>query len=323
MSELERAGVKRARLGRGLGSLLDVSGSTETATNYKTKVDIATTQPNEIKSEYPNKDMAISDEQRIWKIPIEKILVSPSQARTHFESAALNELAASIREQGVLQPVVVRRQGSGFELIAGERRWRATQIAGLKEIPAIIKSVDNRRAMELGLIENIQRADLNPIEEAMAYQRLAEEFKLTHQEISNRVGRERSTIANAVRLLALPPELQQLVAKGEISSGHAKVLLSIGDVELQLELAEKIIEERLSVRNLERHVERIQNKGSEETPQREPSKDATWIRAAAERLQKNYGTRVGIRYEDGKGDITLSFFGLDQFNELLARLEKR
>ncbi len=333
MSELERSGVKRARLGRGLGSLLDthapnVNDEAIRPRGDEQKTVLPTNGPafNSLAAAMPpvvGPPVAVlDDEARIWKMAIEKISPSTMQARKTFDSAELKQLADSIREQGVLQPVVVRKVGSGFELIAGERRWRAAQIAGLKEIPAIIKTATDKASLELGLIENIQRADLNAIEEAQAYQQLIEDFGLSHQEVSIRVGKDRSTVTNSTRILTLPQEIQHLIAKGELSAGHAKVLLGVPLADTQLELAKRVIQERMPVRTLEKEVTRLLKPRATKENEPKDQLNHSLVKAAAERLQKKLGTRVAISYDGEKGEIALSFFSKDQLNELLERFEK-
>lgn len=352
MSELERSGVKRARLGRGLGSLLDTHApnvddesirprteESKSTSSVATPV-ISAAQAQALSQALsqttpapapaiPNASAValptiaiVDDESRIWKMAIEKISPSSMQARKTFDSTELKQLADSIREQGVLQPVVVRKVGSSFELIAGERRWRAAQIAGLKEIPAIIRTANDKASLELGLIENIQRADLNAIEEAQAYQQLIEDYGLSHQEVSIRVGKDRSTITNATRILSLPQEIQHLIAKGELSSGHAKVLLGVSEVETQLDLAKRVIQERMAVRTLEKEVSRLMKPRPAKEVEPKDKLNHALVKAAAERLQKKLGTRVAISYDGEKGEIALSFFSKDQLNELLERFEK-
>jgi ParB family chromosome partitioning protein len=198
---------------------------------------------------------AVPNHLRIWQIPIEKIDANPNQPRRHFEKEALDELALSILEKGIIQPILVRKAGPDkFEIIAGERRWRASQLAGLHEIPSIIKDSDEREVLELALIENIQRENLNVIEEAEAYDMLIKKYDLTQQDMADKVGKDRATIANVLRLLQLQPEVRKMVSANELSLGQAKVLLGVGEPKTQIKLAKKTKDESLSVRALEKLV---------------------------------------------------------------------
>ena len=230
-----------------------------------------------------------------FQIDIGLIEPSPVQPRTRFEESALRGLADSIVENGLVQPVVVRRKGSGFELIAGERRWRAAQQAGLKKIPAVVREVPDDKLLELALIENIQREDLNAIEEANAYKSLIEATGLTQESLAQRVGRDRSYITNYLRLLRLPDDLQNLVQDGRLSTGHARTLLAATDVALQRRLARKIIEKGLSVRETERIIRRMVSGDSAATKpaSRKRSEDPN-VKAAEARLRRKLGTRVTI-----------------------------
>ena len=270
---------------------------------------------------------AVPDHARIWNIPIEKIVPGAHQPRKAFEKAHLEELAQSIREHGVLQPLLVRRRSDGkYELIAGERRWRASQLAGLLDLPAIVKNFEDRQSAEVALIENIQREDLNPIEEAQALQRLVKDFGLTQQELAARIGKERATIANSLRLLSLPTEVLEMVAQRQISSGHAKVLLSLEEAETQVELSRQIQEKKLSVRQLEALVKKAQKgklhssrlDGVEKISDDMPARLAASL---AEELQKRLGTKVQIDYSQGKGKISLHFFSDEELTRLYEKLK--
>ena len=195
---------------------------------------------------------AVPNHLRIWQVPIEKIEANPNQPRQIFATEPLQELANSIHEKGIIQPLLLRKKGEGFEIIAGERRWRAAQMAGLKEVPALVKEHEDQEVLELALIENIQRENLNPIEEAEAYDFLIKKYNLTQQGLAQKVGKDRATVANLLRLLQLQPGVRQMVSKNELSLGQAKVLLSITDGKRQQALAEKAHKETLSVRALEK-----------------------------------------------------------------------
>ena len=266
------------------------------------------------------RDQKIPEGSRIWRISIEKIHPNQFQPRQHFDKEKIEELADSIKEQGILQPIVVRKtKEQKFEIISGERRWRAAQVAGLTEVPVVIKNVEDKTSLELALIENIQRANLNPMEEAEAYQRLADEFSMTQEDIAKKVGKKRASVANTLRLLSLGPEVRQFLMEGKVSQGHAKALLSVGDPIKQRELAKRIINEKLSVRAAEAlaaqtHITKIENTQSQKVGEEISNKLAKGI---AGDLQKLLGTKVKIDYSGGKGKIQILFYSDDQFNDLV------
>lgn len=244
-------------------------------------------------------------------VPLDRIRPNRLQPRESFSDEAIAELADSIREKGLLQPLLVRRSGTGFELIAGERRYRAALRAGLDRVPVIIHDVDDRGSLEIALIENIQRENLNPLEEARAYQRLVREFGLLQQEIAQRVGKNRSTVANTLRLLNLPEEIQAKVATGEISAGHARTLLRLGSPEEQRLLAREITDNRLSVRNAEAQAR-------SRTRMRTADAD---VRAAEFALSRALGTRAKIvAAKNGAGKIEIAYYSREELNGILARL---
>jgi ParB family chromosome partitioning protein len=267
----------------------------------------------------------VPPEARIWKIAVDKLNPNEYQPRQKFNKETLAELAASIKDKGILQPIIARRHLNGIlEIISGERRWRAAQIAGLHEVPVIIKSVSDQDSLELAIIENIQREDLNPIDEAEAYQRLADEFKLTQQQIAEKVSKERATVANSMRLLALPSSVREMLSQQEITAGHAKVLLSLNDPKTQHQLAKKVLANKLSVRALEKLIQGIQ-KQPNQTVEELDSKEKTKVRlaeAAALELQRLVGTKVSIDYSAGKGKITLAFYSDEEFNNIVEKMKK-
>ena len=264
-------------------------------------------------------------EAKVWSIPIEKIVANPNQPRKTFEPQKLNELVASIRSKGVLQPITVRRVGLVFEIIAGERRWRASQLAGLHEVPAIVRSATDQDALELALIENIQRHELNPIEEARAFQELQQKFKLTHDQISEKVGKERVTITNSLRLLGLPNEVQSMVADGRLSAGHAKVLLGVSSPADVERLANEILKKKLSVRKLELEVKRLVGRAENQKSDIDVGSEAKimlqLVRDLEEDLQKRIGTKVKVNYQNHQGSIEISFYSDDQLTELAERIK--
>ncbi len=257
-------------------------------------------------------------------IPVDEIRPNPYQPRqtkADDNDPRFQELVASVKEKGILQPVVVRRRRDGYELVMGERRWRAARAAGLTAIPAIVRTADDREMLELALIENIQRNDLNPIEEALAYKDLAERFGLTHEEIARRVGKDRSTITNALRLLTLPFKVREALAQGQISPGHARALLSLNSRRTQVELCERVIQEGLSVRTLEKLCGEHKAGRTPATPR---EKDPH-LAQLEERLQEVLGTRVAITPPAGEkrpGKIVIEFFSLEDLDRI-CRLIRR
>ncbi len=257
---------------------------------------------------------------QLREIDIDRILPNAHQPRKNFDEGALNELADSIREHGVVQPVVVRALEDGFfQLIAGERRWRAAQRAGLLRVPAVIRDTTEHAALEIALIENLQREDLNPIEEAQAYERLISEFGMTQEEVARRVGKNRTTVANMLRLLRLPPEVQQWLRENRLTTGHAKALLSLSDLNAILDSARRIIQGEFSVRQAEMLVARYAK----------PAKDASGngstvvdpnVKAAIHALEQVLGTKVTVRESGGKGTIEIHFFSFEEMNRLYEGL---
>jgi ParB family chromosome partitioning protein len=251
----------------------------------------------------------------IIELALDKIIPNEFQPRKVFNDDKLQELAASIKAQGVIQPVIVHRTGSGYQLIAGERRWRASRLAGLKTIPAIVKEATKRELLEMALIENIQREDLNPLEAAEAYKRLQDEFKLTQEDLAKRVGKERSTVTNFLRLLGLPKEVKQDLSTGALSMGHAKALLSLDRVRDQLQAAAVIVKKGLSVRESEALASRLKNPPKEKkTPHHQE------LRAVEEKLRRSLGTKVSITSKAKGGRIVIEFYSPDELERILERI---
>ncbi|MEO0082391.1 MAG: ParB/RepB/Spo0J family partition protein [candidate division WOR-3 bacterium] len=249
-------------------------------------------------------------------VPVAEIRPNPYQPRQQVEEN-LEELAASIKAKGVLQPVVVRRCRDGYELVMGERRLRAAKLAGLETIPAMVRDTDEAEMLELALIENLQRTDLNPVDEALAYRKLVDEFKLTHDEVAQRVGKDRSTVTNALRLLTLPYKVRDLLAAGRISTGHARALLSLSSRRDQVELAERIVRDGLSVRQVEKLCSR--RAGLKEKPR--PEKDV-YIRELEERLQEALGTKVTVS-ESKRGGVIVVYYHSPEDLERLVNIMVR
>jgi ParB family chromosome partitioning protein len=248
---------------------------------------------------------------------IEEIKPNPFQPRKAFGDEKLQELVGSIQEKGILQPLVVRRKGSGYELIAGERRWRAAQKAGMKEVPIIIKDVPESELLELSLIENIQRENLNPIEEAEAFKRLMDQFHFTQEEISKRVGKDRTTITNAIRLLKLPPDIKQSLADGAISMGHARAFLSLDGSEKQRLALKKVLAGGLSVRQTENLVKRLRVRSYPSIQK----KNQEW-NPLVEELQRALGTKVKIIAKGKRGKIEIEFYSYEELDRIIDLLRR-
>jgi ParB family chromosome partitioning protein len=279
--------MKRNALGKGLGSLIPSAPPAAAP---------ATSPPSEL------------------KIEVSKIRPNRNQPRQSFDDAAIDELARSLRSTGVLQPVIVRPAENGqFELVAGERRWRAAQRAGIHRIPAVIRDVPDERLLELALIENVQREELNAIEEAEAYRILANDLGLTQQEIAERVGKQRTSIANAIRLLSLPPKVQQMVRGKQISMGHARALLALEDAKIMLELAERIASEGLSVREVEARAKRPASSGRPGRPAKAVDPN---VAAAEQTLQRALATKVRIIGSATSGRIEIQYRGDEDLDRL-------
>ncbi len=263
----------------------------------------------------------VSGEERISKLKISLIDPKRDQPRKHFDKEALEQLAASIREHGLLQPILVREYGDGrYQIIAGERRFRACKLAGLTEIPAIVVERDDKSAAQIALIENIQREDLNPLEEAQAYKALATEYGMTQEEISEKVGKSRSAIANAMRLLDLPEEVLALVASRELSAGHARALLGVKNRDAMILLAQKAVEEELSVREIEQLVKLANKPQRPEIEEEEIIPIVDYIRELELRVQTHLGRRVKIDGKGRKKAITLYYEDNEDLDEILVLL---
>jgi ParB family chromosome partitioning protein len=245
-------------------------------------------------------------------LDIDRIIPGKQQPRKKFKDDSLKELSASIKEKGVLQPIIVTRVGDGtFSLVAGERRWRAAARAGLKKIPSLIKNVASKDSLEISLIENIQREDLNPIETAEAFNRLITDFSLTQEDLSQKVGKDRATVANYLRLLKLPHEIKTFIVNGSLSMGHAKAILTIEGKTQQIDVANKIVKRNLSVREAESLSSRISK------PKKIPRRKDPQISSLEEKLIKNLGTKVRIKTRGKRGKIEIEYYSLDELERLL------
>lgn len=256
-------------------------------------------------------------------IPVDAIEINPFQPRNTFEKDDLAELAQSIKALGLIQPITVRKLGGNtYQIISGERRWRASKLAGITELPAYIRIADDQSMMEMALVENIQRTDLNPLEIAFAYKRLVEEFELTHETMADRVGKNRSTITNYLRLLKLPPTIQQGIKEEKISFGHAKVLAGIEDLSLQLKFYQDVILEALSVRGLERRVQSSLKTTKGRKIQKKIKEQHAAVIAIENKLKSLFETRVSVkRNAKGAGSIQIPFQSDDELNDILDKLD--
>ena len=240
------------------------------------------------------------------------------QPRKDFDEETISELASSIKEKGILQPLIVRTISGGYEIIAGERRWRAAQRAGITRVPIIIKEATDREVLELALIENLQREDLNPIEEAVAYQQLIDEFELTHEDVSRQIGKDRSTITNQLRLLKLPEEAKKALITGDITAGHARAILSIESSAEAREALKAIQKQKLSVRKTEQLIQNISKRKKKDA---KPRSDDMYIRQITDELKKSLSTQVRIVGKQGKGKIEIDYYSNEELERLTSILK--
>ena len=288
---------------RGLGSGLD---------NLIPDIGLDTTEETKGKAEKENVS-------RETLIPIIKIEPNRAQPRTRFDEDALQELADSIKQYGIIEPIVVQKRDNFYEIIAGERRWRAARMAGLKEVPVVIKEYSEDEIFTIALIENIQREDLNPIEEAVAYQKLIQELNLKQDEVAEKVSKSRTAITNSMRLLKLDIRVQQMLIDEMISEGHGRALLPITDPEEQFTLAMKVFDEKLSVRETEKLIKKIQEEKKAPAKQEEESKDVSFVyRSLEEKLKRSLGTKVEIKNKaDNTGKIEIEYYSMDELERLV------
>jgi ParB family chromosome partitioning protein len=261
------------------------------------------------------------DNEEVRDVQIELIQPGHQQPRTTFDQTKLHELAQSIRASGIIQPLLLRRRGGMFELVAGERRWRAAQIAGLHNVPAIVRDIPDEKLLELALIENIQRADLNPVEEANAYKKLIESLGLTQEEVAQRVGRDRSFITNYLRILKLPSEIRLLLEREKLSFGHARALLALDNALLQRRLAQKIVKNNWSVREVERRVRNLSAAKQPQSANKSPRGDPN-LRAAEARLRRHLGTQVRIIPNNlgNSGKIEIEYYSLSDLDRIYTAI---
>ncbi len=293
---------RKNALGRGLGALLEDSSNNSSS------------------------ELQTSSSGNLNEIPLDQIQVNPYQPRTHFDRTALEELAESIRVQGIIQPITVRKlSDQEFQLISGERRFQASKIAGLKAIPAYIRTADDQQMVEMALIENIQREDLNAIEIALSYQRLLEECNLKQEELGDRVGKNRTTVNNYLRLLRLPPDIQAGIRDQQISMGHARAIINVEDVEKQLYIFKKTIEEGLSVRKVEQLVRDLMSKSVDDPkPEKKVSSHHKnyEVQQIQTKLSSHFGTRIGIKADNQfRGEIKIPFVSTEDLNRILEIID--
>jgi ParB family chromosome partitioning protein len=257
----------------------------------------------------------------IFYCGIEEIIPNRSQPRKHFDESKLQELAQSIKEKGILEPLIVRRVDQGYELVVGERRWRAAQKAGLKEVPVLVKELGELDALEISLIENLQREDLNPIEEAEAFKRLTEEFHIGQGELSTRIGKDRSTIANALRLLKLPAEIRNQLLQNRITAGHARAILSLESKEKQKQLCDLIIKKGLSVREAEATAKRWSERSQRAVlPVRKGSELESQMSSLQDSLRRYLGTKVHITQDGKRGKIEIEYYSHEDLERIVEAI---
>lgn len=249
-------------------------------------------------------------------IPLNKIKSNSDQPRKNFDSDKIVELAESIKHHGIIQPLILKRVADEYIIVAGERRWRAAKSLGLKEVPAIIMDLSDKQVLEISLIENIQRQDLNPIEEAMAYKKLLSDFKLTQEELSKRIGKSRTAITNSMRLINLDERVQVYLIEGVISEGHGRALLAISDGDKQYELSQRVIDEKLSVREIERIVKNILT--DNDKPKEKVNKELnSYYRDIKDRLQEYFGTKVNLSNKKNRGKIEIEYYSEEDLQRIL------
>lgn len=302
--------TKKSALGRGLGALLDGNSSNPApAENVVSSNEVLAGQQKGIAG-------------AVAQVPLNQIEANPFQPRTEFDETALKELAESIQMQGIIQPITVRKMGPDkYQIISGERRYKASRLAGLTSIPAYVRTANDQSMLEMALVENIQRENLNALEIAISYQRLIEECKLTQESLGERVGKERSTVTNYLRLLKLPPQIQFAIRDGRLTMGHARAILGVDDIGMQLKIFNDILENDLSVRKVE---DLVRQNAPKKAGKKEKGK-TQWdveIRNLEDRLEHRYETKVEIKHKDnGNGQIIINYFSNDDLTRLMDLLD--
>ena len=297
--------MTRKALGKGLSALLP---------------DVRPADPEPVAAAKFSAVVRVPSSSALQEVPLERIDASRFQPRVHFDQQGLEELAQSLRSGGVVQPIILRPLGQRLELVAGERRLRAARLAGLERLPALVRVLSDEQALELSLVENIQREDLNPLEQARAFERLANDFALTQEQIAARTGKDRATVANLLRLLRLPQEVQELVEEGKLTAGHARALLKLEDSPvLQRVLAKRIVARRMSVRQAEEMVERRMPEAKKERAVSRPLDPN--VRAAEEAMQLALGTKVRIlERKGGRGRVEIDYYNLEDLNRIYYKV---
>ena len=309
--------AKRTGLGKGLGAIFGDEVMESAAEEQEAKH-----QAKSKKAQEPEKKEEDSDIGKELMVKVTSIEPNREQPRKDFNEEAMGELAESMKVYGVLQPLLVQKKGDYYEIIAGERRWRAAKLAGLKEVPVVIREYTKQQTMEIALIENVQREDLNPIEEAKAYQRLIQEFELKQEEIAARVGKSRVTITNSMRLLKLDERVQEMLIQNQITGGHARARLTVEDGELQYKLAGKIIAENLSVREIEKIVKSLSKKKNPKEKNVEDESLALIFRDLEERMKSAMGTKVSINRKDkNKGRVEIEYYSESELERIVELIE--
>jgi len=288
-------------LGRGLGSLIPKKTVTYGQNPFSSHASEEET-------------LVLLDGDRVLKISPDRIDINPQQPRTNFNEAALNDLAESIRQHGIISPLIVTKKGDRFELIAGERRLRSSKLIGLKEVPVIVRAEEAQKKLELALIENLQREDLNPLESARAYQRLIDEFSITQEEAAKKLGKARSSIANALRLLSLPAAVQEALATGKISEAHAKYLLGLEGSDKQLNMLKKILRQNLTVAETDKEIKRLGGTKAAKV------KDY-FDRAKEDELGEYLSTKVEIKRQGKGGKLIVDFYSEEELNEIIKKIK--
>lgn len=318
--------VKRGGLGKGLDSMIPVLDSTATKKKTgRTAIDKETLQ-NAAKEAHKHQKEKMEFEgkpgEQVQIVKLTKVEPSREQPRKQFDADALQELSESIKQFGVLQPLLVQKKEDYYEIIAGERRWRASKLAGLKEVPVIVKEFTEQEAVEISLIENIQREDLNPIEEAMAYKRLMEEFHLKQDAIAERVSKSRTAVTNSMRLLKLDDRVQQMLIDEMISTGHARALLALESKDAQAEVAVKVFDEKLSVRETERLVKELLNPVQKKEEKPKNQAEELVYKNLEEKIKQIIGSKVAInRKTDNKGKIEIEYYSQEELERIVELLE--
>lgn len=331
--------AKRTGLGRGLDALFAdaapinetdyksvdvVRESTESENPVKTKTAAKTTAKTTAKKTTGGNTAKSSDDDRVLYVDINDIKPNSAQPRKHFDENKLNELAESIKSNGVIQPLIIRNAENGYELVAGERRWRASRIAGLKKVPCIIRNFDDKQNAIVAIIENMQRENLDPIEEAEGLKSMTEKYGFTQEQVSNSLGKSRTYITNSIRLLKLPKEIQEYISGGQMSAAHGRTIINVSDAAKQKEICEKVLKKGLSVRETEKLAEKAKDEIKPDRRKRKTTKGhkSDDILAAETELRVLTGTKVSISGDDKKGKLEIEYYSLEELNRLIDTIRE-